>query len=131
ADGAVRELVGELDMRDPKFTADGSAIVYSVATPRKTSYDNKTGTDYGVFHLQLADGRVDTLVKPADHRITPQWNESGSAFAYADKGNVFVRWVNADSARNLTERYRNAEPGADTSRTDTTRTDSTKTSFAL
>ncbi len=131
ANGAVREVVGEVDMRSPQFTADGASIVYSVATPRKTSYDNKTGTDYGVFHLQLADGKVDTLVKPADHRLTPQWNESGTAFAYADKGNVFVRWVDADSARNLTEKYRKPRPGADTTRSDSTRADTTRTSFSL
>ncbi len=131
ADGKLLEVVGETNMRGPQFTADGTAIVYSIATPMKTAYDSKVGTDYGVFHLRLADGKVDTLVKPAERRITPQWNESGSAFAYADKGNVFVRWVDADSARNLTEKYRKSESKTDTTKTDTTKTDTTKTSFSL
>jgi dipeptidyl aminopeptidase/acylaminoacyl peptidase len=67
--------------------------------------------------LTLASGKVDTLVKPAERRITPRWNDDATAFAYADRGNVFVRRLDADSARNLTAKY-----GKPLSKTDTTRT---------
>jgi dipeptidyl aminopeptidase/acylaminoacyl peptidase len=117
ADGTVREIAGETDMRGPQFTADGSHVVYSTAVPTKTSYDNRSGTEYAVFRIAVADGKVDTLVKPVDRRLAARWNEAGSAFAYEDRGNVFVRFVGEDSARNLTARYRRPA-----SRTDTTRT---------
>ena len=127
ADGAVREILPETPIRGAQFSADGSYLAYSTAEPRKTSYDNNSGTAYGVFKLSLAAGAApDTLVKPAEHRLTPRWNESASAFAYADKGNVFVRWLDADSARNLTAKYRKPQPKADT-----TKADSARTSYAL
>ncbi len=116
ADGSVHEILGETDMRGAQFAPDGSSIVYSTAVPKKTSYDNRTGTDYGVFRLTLATGKVDTLVKPAERRITPRWNDQATAFAYADRGNVFVRRLDADSARNLTAKYRKPVTNGDTAR---------------
>jgi dipeptidyl aminopeptidase/acylaminoacyl peptidase len=121
ADGAVREILPETAMRGPQYSADGSYIVYSTAVPKKTSYDRTHGTDYGAFRLTLASGKVDTLVKPAEHRLTPRWNDAATAFAYADRGNVFVRWLDADSARNLTAKYRKPE----------SKTDTTKVSYSL
>lgn len=117
ADGSTREVLPDTPIRGAEFSADGSYLAYSTAEPKKTSYDNMSGTDYGVFRLRLAaDAKPDTLLKPAERRITPRWNDGASAFAYSDRGNVFVRWLSGDSARNLTARYR--KPA---SRTDTTR----------
>ncbi len=127
-DGAVREILPETPIRGAQFSTDGSYLAYSTAEPKKTSYDNNSGTAYGVFKLALAAGaRPDTLVKPAQHRLMPRWNDSATAFAWADKGNVFVRWLGADSARNLTAKYRKAEPKTDTAGTDAAKTDSAKT----
>ena len=117
ADGSIREIAGETDMRSPQFTADGTHIVYSTAVPKKTSYDNRSGTEYGVFRVAIADGRIDTLMKPVDRRVLVRWNDDGTAFAYDDRGNVFVRFVSDDSARNLTARYRAPASKADTART--------------
>ena len=117
ADGAVRELTAVADMRAPQFAKDGSYIVYAANQPKKTSYDNTGGTDYGVFRFALASGKIDTLVKPAERRITPRWNDDATAFAYADRGNVFVRRLDGDSARNLTAKYRKPESKTDTTRT--------------
>jgi dipeptidyl aminopeptidase/acylaminoacyl peptidase len=117
ADGAVRELLPETPIRGAQFSADGSYLVYSTAQPKKTSYDNTSGTDYGVFRLHLAaNSQPDTLVKPAGRRVTPKWNDGAGAFAYADRGNVFIRSLTADSARNVTAKY--TKPA---SKTDTTR----------
>ncbi len=117
ADGAVHELGGEVDMRAPQFTADGSHIVFATSVPKKTSYDNRSGTASGVYRVDVASGKIDTLLKPVDRRLSAKWNEDGSAFAYEDRGNVFVRYVNEDSARNLTARYRGPATRGDTART--------------
>ena len=117
ADGSVREIAGETDMRAPQFTADGAHIVYSTAVPKKTSYDNRSGTETGVFRVSLAGGKIDTLMKPVERRLTPRWNDDGTAFAYDDRGNVFVRFVGEDSAHNLTARYRGPATRGDTGRT--------------
>ncbi len=117
ADGAVRELIAATSIRGAEFSADGAYLVYSTAEPKKTSYDNTSGTDYGVFRLRLAaDTKPDTMLKPVERRITPRFNNGASAFAYADRGNVFVRWLTADSARNLTAKYRKPVSKTDTAR---------------
>jgi dipeptidyl aminopeptidase/acylaminoacyl peptidase len=122
ADGAVRELLPETPIGGVKFAADGSYLVYSTAEPKKTSYDNTSGTDYGVFRLSLAAGaKSDTLLKPVERRVTPRWNDGANAFAYADRGNVFVRFLAADSARNLTAKY--TKPAS--------KTDTTKLAFSV
>ena len=122
ADGAVREILGETPIRGPQFSTDGAYIAYSTSEPKKTSYDNNTGTAVGVFKVALAaGGKPDTLMKPVERRLTVRWNDSATAFAWADRGNVFVRRVGTDSARNLTAKYR----------TPASRTDTTRTSFSL
>ncbi len=122
ADGSVREIAGEIDMRAPKFDATGTHVVYSTAVPVKTSYDNRSGTESGVFRVDVATGKVDTLLKPVDRRVAARWNEDGTAFAYSDRGNVFVRYVNEDSARNLTARYRPRPARGEAAARDTART---------
>ncbi len=127
SDGSVREVLPETPLRDARFSADGRYLAYTTAEPRKTSYDNNSGTAYGVFTLPLTAGATpDTLVKPTEKRLTFQWNDSATAFAWSDRGNVFLQRVTDDSARNLTARYR--EPAAVAAGT---RSDSTRTSYTL
>lgn len=117
ADGTVRELLPSTPLSAPRFSPDGSYIVYSTSEPKRTSYDNTSGTDYGVFKLSLAAAsKPDTLVKPAERRIAPRWNDAATAFAYADRGNIFVRGIGPDSARNLTAKYRRPASKTDTTR---------------
>jgi len=122
ADGAVRELLPSTPVNGVRFSADASYLVYSTIEPKKTSYDNTSGTEYAVFKLRLAaEARPDTLLKPMERRITPRWNDGASAFAYADHGNIFVRWLSNDSASNLTAKY--TKPAS--------KTDTTRRSFSL
>ncbi len=117
ADGAVRELLPETPITRAEFGGDGSYIVYTTSTPKKTSYDN-AGTEFAVFKLSLAaNSTPDTLLKPVERRLNPRWNSSATAFAYDDRGNIMVRTLGADSARNLTAKYRRpAVRGDSTSR---------------
>ena len=132
SDGTVREILPETPISGAQFSADGSYLAYSTAVDRKTSYDNQTGTDYAVFRVSLAAGaKPDTLVKPVQRRLTPRWNDSATAFAYADRGNVFVRRVGTDSARNLTAKYRGPAPKPGSSRADSAKADSARISFSL
>jgi dipeptidyl aminopeptidase/acylaminoacyl peptidase len=121
ADGSVREIVGETDMNAPQFASDGAYIVYTTSVPTKTSYD-RSGTQSGVFRVNIATGKIDTLIKPVARRLAGRWNDAGTAFAYGDRGNVFVRYVNEDSARNLTARYRPRAARGDSAQRDTART---------
>jgi dipeptidyl aminopeptidase/acylaminoacyl peptidase len=98
------------------FSPDGSYIVYSTTEPKKTTYDNNGGSDFGVFRLALAAGaKPDTLVKPSERRVAPRWNKTVTAFAYDDRGNVMLKSIGTDSARNLTAKYRRPAVRGDTS----------------
>jgi dipeptidyl aminopeptidase/acylaminoacyl peptidase len=116
-DGSVREILPETNIRGARFSADGSYLVYTDVVPKKTSYTRRDGTDYAVYEVALAPGsEPDTLIKPAERRLNAEWNDGASAFAYAEKGDVYVRWLNADSARDMTKRYRKPASKTDTSR---------------
>lgn len=127
ADGSVRELLGETPIGagggggrggggGVDFSPDGSYIVYSTATPKKTTYDNNGGSDFAVLKLSLAPGaKPDTLVKPTERRIGARWNKSLTAFAYDDRGNIMLKSIGADSAKNLTAKYRRPTVRGDTS----------------
>jgi len=112
----VRELRPESRVTEMNQAEDGTFITYTEVTPLKTSYLRNKGTEYEVFMLGLVDMTPRSLSEKSEDRIRPQWNDKGDAFAYAQEGNVFVRPVLADSARNLTERYRIAVSETDTTK---------------
>jgi dipeptidyl aminopeptidase/acylaminoacyl peptidase len=116
SNGSVTELPLETAISDPNFGEDGSYLVYGAADPRRTSYERAKGTWYGLFRLTLGGAAVDTLVAPREQRISGEWNPQASAFAWADRGNVFVRGLDADSAVNVTERYRTPVSAEDTTK---------------
>jgi len=121
SDGSVTELPLESAISDPHFGGGGSYVVFTSADVRRTSYERAKGTWYGLFRLALNGGGLDTLVAPREQRISGEWNEQATAFAWAERGNVFVRALDADSAVNLTEEYRTPVSAEDT----------TKLSYAL
>lgn len=121
ADGGVRELPGDQALEDPRFSGDGTQLAYTKAEPKRTSYKRADGTEYTVVRLPLDGGEPVTLLGPQERRVSAQWNDSATAFAWADRGNVFVRFVGADSAKNLTEAHRGPVSEKDT----------TKLSYAL
>ncbi|MDP2955436.1 MAG: prolyl oligopeptidase family serine peptidase [Longimicrobiales bacterium] len=121
ANGAVRELPGPQSLEDPRFAPDGSYLTYAKAEPKRTSYKRADGTEYSVVRLPLGGGEPETLMGPQDRRITAQWNEAATGFGWAERGDVFVRFLDADSARNLTQAHRG--PVSDT--------DTTKISYSL
>ncbi len=106
SDGAVTELAGGDALDGPRFAGDGSYLAYVRAEPRRTSYKRAEGTEYSVVRLPLDGGEPVTVMGPQERRLTLQWSEDAGGFAWADRGNVFVRFLDADSARNLTEAHR-------------------------
>jgi len=116
SDGSVRELAGDIALRGAAFSRDGAWLTYEVARPLKTSYERAKGTDWVAVRMSVQSGTADTLLGPVERRIGGQWSEDGSAFAWAERGNVFVRFADADSARNLTDAFRTPSVGEDTTR---------------
>ena len=116
SDGSVTELPLETAISDPHFGGHGAYLVYGTADPERTSYERAEGTRYGLFRLPLGGGGVDTLIVPREQRLSGEWNDQVTAFAWADRGNVFVRTLDGDSAVNLTSEYRTPVSAEDTTK---------------
>lgn len=120
--GRLRVLAPEAGYQDLRVAADGTHITYTTATPQKTSYERGKGTEYAYFRLSLAEGaEVEEIMEKGEKRIRASWAPDGHGFAWSDKGDVFFKAPEADSAKNLTEDFRKPLSESDT----------TKQSFSL
>ena len=122
ADGGVREILADATPSGPGFSADGAYITYSTATRTKTSYTRRDGTEYELFRLDLAGGgEPESLRSTGEDRLSATWNAARDAFAYGERGSVFVRRLDEDEAVDVTADHRGgaadegdeAEPGND------------------
>lgn len=117
ADGSVRDLPALSSApQGLRFSPDGMTLAYGVTEPKRTSYKRAAGTEYGFYRLHLATGVIDTVVRPSERRITGEWNRATTAMAWADRGNIMVWGVGADSARNLTASHRTPLSPTDTTK---------------
>jgi dipeptidyl aminopeptidase/acylaminoacyl peptidase len=114
--GAVRELLPETPMQGARFSEDGRFITYTRAMPERTAYERNQGTEYEIFRLDLRSGEATSVMPPTERRIDPSWNEAGDAFAYARKGDVYVRSLDADSAVVVTAGFRDPISAEDTTK---------------
>ena len=111
--GDVRELLSDATPTGPGFSEDGSYITYATATRTKTSYTRRDGTEFELFRLALADGgEPESLRDTGEERMNVSWSEARDAFAYAEDGSVFVRWLEEDDAVDVTADHRPEATGA-------------------
>jgi len=120
--GGLQVLAPEAGYQDLRVAPDGTHITYTTATPLKTSYERGKGTEFAHYRLSLdAGAEAEEVMEKGESRIRPSWAPDGHGFAWADKGDVFFKTPEADSAKNLTEDFR--KPLSES--------DSTKRSFSL
>ncbi|MFN2378951.1 MAG: alpha/beta hydrolase family protein, partial [Bacteroidales bacterium] len=92
--GKAQELLPEGNYTSINFTKQVDRMNYMVVEPLKTTYERGSGTKYGLYSLQLDnDGITDTLAKPSTSRLSANWNEDNTQYAYADSGKVMIRSV--------------------------------------
>ncbi len=105
--GSVREILSDVTPSGARFSADASYITYSTATRTKTSYTRRDGTEYELFRLGLADGsEPESLRDTGEQRMSVTWNDARDAFAYSERGSVFVRRLDEEEAVDVTEGHR-------------------------
>lgn len=124
--GAVTPLLGEAPYANVEVTDDGSHLFYVIGQPLRTSYSRGEGTEYSYFRIPLgADGLPagdpETVTEAGDRRKRLEISPDGSSVAWADRGDLFLHAVGADSAAKITEELRTPISEADT----------TKRSFSL
>ena len=92
--GDARRVLPATRMTDYQPSRDGSFITFREDATEKTDYDVISGTQN---HLKLiAAGQTSprTLMAATDLKTTnPRWSDDGRLFAWADRGQVFVRGV--------------------------------------
>ena len=130
--GSVREILGDVTPSGARFSADGSYITYSTATRTKTSYTRRDGTEYELFRLALAEGsEPESLRDTGEQRMNVTWNDARDAFAYGERGSVFVRRLDEDEAVDVTEGHRGDPPAEDAEGEEDAEADSARIRFSV
>jgi len=116
-DGSLRVLAPEAGYQEVRVAPDGTHVTYTVATPQRTSYQRGSGTEFAYYRQDLAEGvEAVEILEKGERRLRPVFSADGSAFVYADRGNIFLKGLEADSARNLTEEHRKPLSESDSTR---------------
>ena len=111
--GEERELAGEIEVRLPRWSPDGSSILV-------TGYDNNRSNqkDYngGVYEIDVQDGHVTELVQfpPVQEpihinffrdvwwtRSIADWSHDGKSVFYVNRGRIFMRELESGREKQL------------------------------
>lgn len=92
--GKVTEVLPEGNYSSLNFTKQVDRLNYLEIKPQKTVYRDEGGTKYTMYSLHM-DGEksIDTLAKTSTKRLTVNWNEGHTHYAYADSGQIMIRSV--------------------------------------
>jgi len=106
--GQVHELLPENRYSGVRLAKDDSFLAYVETYPIKTEYGQnyyrQGGREYALFRLDLEPGAAPkTLIERDKKRLSLQWNEENTAFAWADEGDVFIQTAEETEPRNLTK----------------------------
>ncbi len=113
----VTELISEEgNYGSLRFAEDGTFLTFVETFPQKTTYTRSGGAQYELSLLDLQTMERRLLRERSDERVSVTWNEAGDSYAYTEKGDVFLRSVLEEEARNLTEEGRPYHDEADTAK---------------
>ena len=113
-DGGVREILNDAGAGNFGFARDGSYVTYQTVTRTKTSYTRRDGAEYELFRLDLANGgEPESLRDTGEERMNVVWNDARDAYAYGERGSVYVRRLDEDEAVDVTQGHRGPAPEPD------------------
>ncbi|MFO7853427.1 MAG: prolyl oligopeptidase family serine peptidase [Bacteroidota bacterium] len=97
--GDVRQLLPESRYSNISLPEKGNKMVFVEYIPRKTSYDRRGGTDYGLYMIDLDEpSLLDTLRKKSEKRLNISWDDDKTKYAYSDSDHVFIRSIFEEEA---------------------------------
>src|SRR5262245_44652707 len=106
----VRQLTtGNYDDREPRYSPDGSQIVFSSDRPVAGSPDGTASGSYNVWVLTLATAQVKEITNEAvlNNAYYPSWSPDGSQITYVDTTHA-IKSVAADGQGQAQTLYSNA-----------------------
>ncbi|NNF33955.1 MAG: prolyl oligopeptidase family serine peptidase [Saprospiraceae bacterium] len=90
----ITDILPESRYDDVNLTENGDTITFIEYNPKKTAYQRKGGTDYGLYAIALDNpSERDTLIAPSEKRINISWDESKTHFAYTDSSHIYVQSI--------------------------------------
>lgn len=105
-DGSVRELLPEMNFSSFNLAESGDFFTYERNVPLKTGYAREDESESELLLQSWEGGDSRVLVERTTDNISTNWNTAGDRYAYSEDGDVYVRDVEADSARNITADFR-------------------------
>ncbi len=109
--GDARVRLPESKVTDYQLSRDGTFIVFREDVTEKTDYDVIFGTQNNVKIAR--DGATKTLLDAKTLKTANlTWSDDRTAFAYADKGQVFVQTIDDDKPRALTPKEEKKDDSA-------------------
>ena len=102
ATGAATVLVPPAAITNYQLARDGSSVYWLEDSTEKTNYDVIFGTDNAVRVLPRGGQAKTVLDAKTLKTTTPRWSDDQRAFAYAEKGEVFVQRIDEEKPRSIT-----------------------------
>jgi dipeptidyl aminopeptidase/acylaminoacyl peptidase len=102
ATGAATVIVPPATITSYQLSRDGSFVSWLEDGTEKTNYDVIFGTDNAI-RTQARGAQPKTVLDAKSLKtINPRWSDDQRAFAYADKGEVFVQRIDEEKPRSIT-----------------------------
>ncbi len=94
----VKMLLKEDRYGSLNLSADGKYLSFMITYPKKTVYDNQSGSDYELKYIEISNpDSAKVLIKKSDRRISANWNPDKNKYAYADSGKIFIRAIDSSN----------------------------------
>jgi dipeptidyl aminopeptidase/acylaminoacyl peptidase len=102
ASGIATVIVSPAPITNSQQSRDGSLVTWLEDSTEKTNYDVIFGTDNAI-RAQSRGAQPKTVLDAKTLKtVTPRWSDDQRAFAYADKGEVFVQRIDEEKPRSIT-----------------------------
>jgi len=99
---SVAELTPEESINGLFIEENGSYLSYLVREQTKTDYNRTGDSEYELVKLDLNTMERDTLIAKTEERPRLDWNNGNNAYAYAEKGKVFVQKIDMEEPLEIT-----------------------------
>lgn len=106
ATGAASVIVAAAAVTNYQLSPDGSFVTWLEDSTEKTNYEVIFGTDNAV-RTQARGAQPKTVLDARTLKTTnPRWSDDRRAFAYAERGEVFVQRIDEEKPRSITPKPR-------------------------
>ncbi len=105
--GEERELAGEFEVNEPRWSPDGRSVL--VIGHLKTK-GNQRANNEGIYKIDVQSNQVTQIVQlPPDHRAIAEWSHDGKAVFYKNRDRILMRDLESGQEKQLYQNNNLAE----------------------